>query len=104
MRIQTTPATQTGLSCQNGDLVRKGGFEPPRLSAPPPKDGVSASSTTSPNKNNFIFTASLQTSIRWHPRAEIFLFRAFENPRLTESARRHETSRPRFNARRCIAA
>src|SRR5579864_4153073 len=30
-------------------LVRKGGFEPPRLSAPPPQDGVSASSTTSAN-------------------------------------------------------
>jgi hypothetical protein len=29
------------------ELVRKGGFEPPRLSAPPPQDGVSASSTTS---------------------------------------------------------
>ena len=29
------------------DLVRKGGFEPPCLSAPPPQDGVSASSTTS---------------------------------------------------------
>ena len=28
-------------------LVRKGGFEPPRLAAPPPQDGVSASSTTS---------------------------------------------------------
>src|SRR5205807_6195576 len=28
-------------------LVRKGGFEPPRLSAPPPQDGVSASFTTS---------------------------------------------------------
>ena len=28
-------------------MVRKGGFEPPRLSAPPPQDGVSASSTTS---------------------------------------------------------
>src|ERR1700689_4397292 len=28
-------------------LVRKGGFEPPRLSAPPPQNGVSASSTTS---------------------------------------------------------
>ena len=27
--------------------MRKGGFEPPRLSAPPPQDGVSASSTTS---------------------------------------------------------
>jgi hypothetical protein len=30
-----------------GVMVRKGGFEPPRLSAPPPQDGVSASSTTS---------------------------------------------------------
>ncbi len=28
-------------------MVRKGGFEPPRLAAPPPQDGVSASSTTS---------------------------------------------------------
>ena len=27
-------------------MVREGGFEPPRLSAPPPQDGVSASSTT----------------------------------------------------------
>jgi hypothetical protein len=34
-------------------MVRKGGFEPPRLSAPPPQDGVSASSTTSAqNKPN----------------------------------------------------
>src|ERR1039458_3858045 len=34
-------------------LVRKGGFEPPRLSAPPPQDGVSASSTTSALKSIF---------------------------------------------------
>ena len=27
--------------------MRKGGFEPPRLAAPPPQDGVSANSTTS---------------------------------------------------------
>jgi hypothetical protein len=27
--------------------VRKGGFEPPRLTAPPPQDGASASSATS---------------------------------------------------------
>jgi hypothetical protein len=32
-------------------LVRKGGFEPPRLSAPPPQDGVSANSTTSALKS-----------------------------------------------------
>src|SRR5690349_15588575 len=32
-------------------MVRKGGFEPPRLSAPPPQDGVSASSTTSALKS-----------------------------------------------------
>ena len=31
--------------------MRKGGFEPPRLSAPPPQDGVSASSTTSARCN-----------------------------------------------------
>ena len=28
-------------------MVRKGGFEPPRLTAPPPQDGASASSATS---------------------------------------------------------
>src|ERR1017187_377305 len=28
-------------------VVRKGGFEPPRLTAPPPQDGASASSATS---------------------------------------------------------
>src|SRR6266566_6284536 len=34
--------------CKKGDvLVRKGGFEPPRLTAPPPQDGASASSATS---------------------------------------------------------
>jgi len=31
--------------------VRKGGLEPPRLSAPPPQDGVSANSTTSARQN-----------------------------------------------------
>ena len=36
-----------GRRKEGGQLVRKGGFEPPRLSAPPPQDGVSASSTTS---------------------------------------------------------
>src|SRR5216684_8285348 len=36
-------------------MVRKGGFEPPRLSAPPPQDGVSASSTTSAAYNLPIF-------------------------------------------------
>jgi hypothetical protein len=43
------PTGGAGLSISNGMnvLVRKGGFEPPRLSAPPPQDGVSASSTTS---------------------------------------------------------
>src|SRR4051794_37796432 len=34
-------------------MVRKGGFEPPRLSAPPPQDGVSANSTTSANLERF---------------------------------------------------
>jgi hypothetical protein len=36
-------------------MVRKGGFEPPRLSAPPPQDGVSASSTTSARCNSHAF-------------------------------------------------
>jgi hypothetical protein len=44
-------------------MVRKGGFEPPRLSAPPPQDGVSASSTTSARGNchalNILATSSL---------------------------------------------
>jgi Protein of unknown function (DUF1186) len=44
-------------------MVRKGGFEPPRLSAPPPQDGVSASSTTSAGSklhvvNNLAMSAS----------------------------------------------
>ena len=45
----TIQAGLAGLPISNGmnTLVRKGGFEPPRLSAPPPQDGVSASSTTS---------------------------------------------------------
>jgi hypothetical protein len=37
------------------NLVREGGFEPPRLAAPPPQDGVSASSTT-PAMNNRKFS------------------------------------------------
>ncbi len=36
-------------------MVRKGGLEPPCLSAPPPQDGVSANFTTSAFKNYFIF-------------------------------------------------
>jgi hypothetical protein len=36
------------LNENSGDvMVRKGGFEPPRLAAPPPQDGASASSATS---------------------------------------------------------
>jgi len=34
-------------------MVRKGGLEPPCLSAPPPQDGVSANFTTSALKNHF---------------------------------------------------
>src|SRR6266566_2311416 len=43
-------------------MVRKGGFEPPRLSAPPPQDGVSASSTTSAQGRNFLRTGCLNYS------------------------------------------
>jgi hypothetical protein len=37
------------LGCEGGKnlMVRKGGLEPPCLSAPPPQDGVSANFTTS---------------------------------------------------------
>ena len=34
-----------GVYGGRGILVREGGFEPPRLAAPPPQDGVSANST-----------------------------------------------------------
>src|SRR5438552_691598 len=43
-------------------MVRKGGFEPPRLSAPPPQDGVSASSTTSAQGRNFLRRGCLNYS------------------------------------------
>src|SRR5579863_9957752 len=39
-------------------MVRKGGFEPPRLSAPPPQDGVSASSTTSARARKTVVEAT----------------------------------------------
>lgn len=41
--------------------MRKGGFEPPRLTAPPPQDGASASSATSARgevKNNLQYAAN----------------------------------------------
>ncbi len=41
------PVSPCPILLKTNKLVRKGGFEPPRLSAPPPQDGVSASSTTS---------------------------------------------------------
>ena len=44
-------------------MVRKGGFEPPRLSAPPPQDGVSASSTTSALCRINNLQPKLQTSV-----------------------------------------
>src|SRR5580700_10909823 len=43
-------------------MVRKGGFEPPRLSAPPPQDGVSASSTTSALCELHVFNSSKTSS------------------------------------------
>src|ERR1700721_618518 len=44
------------------ELVRKGGFEPPRLSAPPPQDGVSASSTTSALRKLFVVNSLASSS------------------------------------------
>jgi hypothetical protein len=44
-------------------MVRKGGLEPPCLSAPPPQDGVSANFTTSALKNRFIFNYLMDTPL-----------------------------------------
>src|SRR5581483_418539 len=49
-RLATTPSILV-FQCTKKILVRKGGFEPPRLAAPPPQDGVSASSTTSAGRS-----------------------------------------------------
>jgi hypothetical protein len=46
------PGSVTGGRMRGwGELVRKGGFEPPRREPPPPQDGVSTSSTTSAREN-----------------------------------------------------
>ncbi len=42
-RVNTMPQV---IDRDGMKLVREGGFEPPSLAAPPPQDGVSASSTT----------------------------------------------------------
>src|ERR1700704_5005280 len=47
------------LECRKEYMVRKGGFEPPRLSAPPPQDGVSASSTTSASRGNVDYSKGI---------------------------------------------
>ncbi len=44
-------------------MVRKGGLEPPCLSAPPPQDGVSANFTTSALRNRFIFNYLLDNPL-----------------------------------------
>jgi hypothetical protein len=43
--------------------VRKGGFEPPRLTAPPPQDGASASSATSARGEVKNFMLCYKTSV-----------------------------------------
>ena len=55
-------------------MVRKGGFEPPRLSAPPPQDGVSASSTTSAKINDLQALSNIYTLAgrRTSSRAQLF--------------------------------
>jgi hypothetical protein len=47
--------------------LRKGGLEPPCLSAPPPQDGVSASSTTSALKIGLVTfqNQALQKPVAW---------------------------------------
>src|SRR5581483_6473575 len=58
-------------------MVRKGGFEPPRLSAPPPQDGVSASSTTSADvltiKPNHYYSRSLPAQFEGQFQVSSFL-------------------------------
>jgi hypothetical protein len=52
-------------------MVRKGGLEPPRLSAPPPQDGVSANSTTSARCNyravNILARSTRESNSQLHP-------------------------------------
>src|ERR1700730_9086632 len=58
---------------RKGDvLVRKGGFEPPRLTAPPPQDGASASSATSARGKVKKSKQVLQPSRRYKTRAVRF--------------------------------
>ncbi len=57
--------------------MRKGGFEPPRLSAPPPQDGVSASSTTSAGCNCNALNILARSAFRGQPRLHRILQRPF---------------------------
>ncbi len=68
-------------------MVRKGGFEPPRLSAPPPQDGVSASSTTSayktarkPHEGTEVCPKSLYTVEPERSRSAALCLRALVDP------------------------
>src|SRR5450755_2095293 len=71
-------------------MVRKGGFEPPRLSAPPPQDGVSASSTTSALKS--ISCRPLEEYLACMPHAESLLQQPHAESLLQQQGCRHRAS------------
>src|SRR5580658_1012136 len=54
-------------------MVRKGGLEPPCLSAPPPQDGVSANFTTSALQHCVTFNELLKTLLRGFPQCIHFV-------------------------------
>jgi hypothetical protein len=67
-------------------MVRKGGLEPPRLSAPPPQDGVSANSTTSARCNyravNILARSTRESNSSLHPipRRSLSFYTSFARP------------------------
>jgi hypothetical protein len=72
--LPVPPHPQNKNSTGDTTLERTGGFEPPRLSAPPPQDGVSASSTTSAQPGlrleaAFYYSKAVRTRMPacWHP-------------------------------------
>ena len=76
-------------------MVRKGGLEPPCLSAPPPQDGVSANSTTSA-KTRLYLTQTRGTGVSpvlSEPREE--RFRQFRIHPSQAGERLPEVTRPR---------
>ena len=55
-----------------GNLVRKVGFEPTRLTAPPPQDGASASSATSAMRGSLVVIVAEAPISEERASAEVF--------------------------------